>query len=60
MGMKTLRKYKFAYKRFLKVHEFDIWAFSLPSAIEKFYANFPKAKILIIDEVSDEPTKSTT
>lgn len=47
-----LRKYVFTYRRFFKIHAFDIWAFSLPSAISKFYANVPRGKILVIDEVS--------
>lgn len=46
-----IRKYKFTYRRFFRKYEFDIRAFSLPSAIEKFYALFPRAKILSILEV---------
>lgn len=48
-----IRTYRFTFKRFFIVRKFDIRAFSLPSAIEKFYANFPKCKILMIDGVTE-------
>lgn len=47
-----LKKYRFIYKYILFLREFDIEAFSLPSAIQKFYANFPRAKIVSIEEVN--------
>lgn len=48
-----LLKYRFTYRLLFKIGEFDIEAFSLPRAIEKFYANFPRAKILYIREVTE-------
>jgi hypothetical protein len=48
-----LLKFKITYKKFSKLMEFEIEAFSLPSAIEKFYANFPHTKILLIEEVME-------
>lgn len=50
-----LRKFIFTYKRFFKIRTFEIEAFSRCDAIEKFYANFPRAKILYGEEVTDEP-----
>ena len=46
-----LRKFNVIYKKFFKLREFEIEAFSLPSAIEKFYAIFPHTKIILIEEV---------
>lgn len=52
-SIKKIRNYRFTFKCFFTVREFDIRAFSLPSAIEKFYANYPKGKILSIEEVTE-------
>lgn len=51
--IKKIHKYKFTFKRFIKVNEIEIRAFSIKSAVEKFYALFPKCKILSIDEVEE-------
>lgn len=54
-SIKNIRTYRFTFKRFFIAKEFDIRAFSLPCAIEKFHAIFPKHKILLIEEVENEP-----
>ena len=51
--MKEIHKYMFKFKRFFTVREIEIRAFSLKSAIEKFYYIFPKCRILTIDEVAE-------
>lgn len=52
-NIKKIHKYTFRYRRFVKVKDIEIRAFSLKSAVEKFYAIFPKYKILSIDEVEE-------
>ena len=52
---RMLRKYKFRYRYFLFARSFEIEAFSTYEALDKFYANFPYAKIVRIDEVTNEP-----
>jgi len=54
-SIENIRTYRFTFKRFFIAKEVDIRAFSLPSAIEKFHANFPKHKIILIEEVQNEP-----
>ena len=51
--IKRIRKYTFTFKRFFKVKEFEIRAFSLKSAVEKFNIMFPKHRIISIDEVEE-------
>jgi hypothetical protein len=52
--MRFLRKYRFKYRQFILAKTFDIEAFSVWSAMDKFYACYPYAKILKITEVTDE------
>lgn len=52
-NIKKIYKYTFTFKRFFKIHEIEIRAFSIKSAVEKFYAIFPKGKIVSIDEVAE-------
>lgn len=52
---RVLRKYRFTYRYFLIARRFDIEAFSTIEAIDKFYWNFPFAKIVSIREVTYEP-----
>ena len=49
-----LLKFRFFYKKFTKVNTFEIEAFSRKDAITKFYANFPRAKVVKIEEVFNE------
>ena len=51
---RILRKYRFRYRYFLIARSFEIEAFSTIEAIDKFYANFPYAKIVSIREVTYE------
>lgn len=55
MGMRTLRKFRFKFRDFLRTREHDIEAFSLSSAIQRLFLLYPIADILSVVEVTDEP-----
>ena len=46
-----LQKYKIVYKKFFRIREFEIEAFSMISAVDKFRHIIPRCKILYITEV---------
>lgn len=52
-----IKKYKFTYRLFYKEKTFEIEAFSQESATQKLYANFPRAKIISVEEVTTPKTK---
>ena len=54
LGMRTLRKFRFIFRNFLKTREQEIEAFSLSGAITRLFLLYPIADILSVVEVDNE------
>lgn len=53
-----IKKYKFTYRLFYKEKTFKIEAFSQESATQILYANFPRAKIISVEETTTPKRKN--